>query len=342
MARTWTRWLPAGLSVLVVAGAAISTAPAEADDLQHRTPQEVLSLLAGHDSQGLVGQFEQTSNLALPALPDDLPGTSANTAAALSAFDLISSDHSGRVFLGEEDQARVQLFGDFGERDLITDGSQAWLYDSADDVVAHVSGGTDSRAPSPSLAPEEMADRAIAAVEPSTRLSVRENVVVAGRTAYELVLDPRTDGTLVDEVSIAVDGETGIPLRVAVTPHEAQGPAIEVAYTDLELKTPDPGRFTFSPPPGATVQQIEPPQQHAPQPRAGAGHEEYVSGTGWETILSTAPGAVDLSDKPLLKQLTTSVDGGHVLRTDLLCALITDDGRLLLGAVPVEALQASA
>lgn len=348
MARTWTRWLPAAAVPLVVAGSfAVAATTADADELPERSPEDVLTLLAGHEHQPLSGEFTQTSDLGLPELPADLPGTDGDAAAVLDGLELVTSDHTGRVFIGEEDQARVQLFDSFGERNAIVNGSELWFYDSADNSATH------ARAPegehsgqaqgAPQLTPEALADQVLAAAEPSTELSVDENVQVAGRTAYDLVLTPRTDSTLVGEVSIAVDGDTGLPLRVSITARGADGPAVEVAYTELDLTAPDPDLFDFTPPADATVQEIDPQSHDAQQQGADPDQpEQATTGTGWETVLAAPAGTLDLGTQPILTQLTSAVDGGRVLTTDLLTVLITDDGRVLAGAVPLERLQAAA
>src|SRR5699024_7428302 len=116
--------------------------------------------------------------------------------------------------------------------------------------------------------------------------------------------------------------------------------ALEVAYTDLTMSAPGADLFSFSPPAGADVEQITPPQGHHAPPAATNG--KHVFGTGWETVLASAPGAVDLSDTPLVNQLTTAVDGGRAVSTDLFSVLITPQGQVFLGAVPVERLQAVA
>ena len=111
MARTWTRWLPVAAVPLVVAGSlAVAATSAGADELPERSPEDVLTLLAGHEHQPLTGEFTQTSDLGLPALPGDVPGTDGDAAAVLSGLELLTSDHTGRVFVGEEGQARLQLF----------------------------------------------------------------------------------------------------------------------------------------------------------------------------------------------------------------------------------------
>ncbi|BAS17913.1 conserved hypothetical protein [Arthrobacter sp. Hiyo8] len=47
-------------------------------------------------------------------------------------------------------------------------------------------------------------------------MTVGDGTAVAGRTAYQLVIKPRSTGTLVDSVTIAVDSASGLPLGVEV------------------------------------------------------------------------------------------------------------------------------
>ena len=51
---------------------------------------------------------------------------------------------------------------------------------------------------------------------------------------------------------------------------------------------------------------------------------------------------VDLDTATLYDQLTTPVEGGRALQSSLLSVLVLDDGRVLAGAVPVDALRAVA
>ncbi len=348
MARTWSRWLPAAAVPLVVAGSVAFAAQAGADELPERTPEDVLTLLADRDHQPFSGEFEQTSDLGLPELPGgvDLPDGDGDAAAVTAALEALTSDHSGRVFVGEQDQARLQVFESFGERDVMVNGDEVWVYDSDENAATHATLPPDARTAGldQRFTPDEVADRIIEAVGPSTELTVREDVEVAGRAAYDLVLTPRTDATLVGEVAIAVDGETGQPLRVSVTARGAATPAFQIGYTSLELAAPDADLFEFTPPAGAEVEEIAPPAQD--QARDDAEQAEHpeptVVGTGWESVAILDAGATDLGGEPLLAQLTTAVDGGRLLGTDLVNVLIADDGRVLVGAVPLERLQAAA
>ena len=181
------------------------------------------------------------------------------------------------------------------------------------------------------------------AVDPSTKVSLGDDTKVAGRDAYDLVLTPRTDATLVGSVSIAVDGQTGLPLRVQVIARGATSPAFEAGFTSFTPGAPDASVFAFTPPKGATVTEQSPkagerPSGATPHPKPA------VTGTGWATIVSLPAGSVPANalDDPLVAQLTQPVDGGRALSTTLVSVLVTADGRVLAGAVPVSALQSAA
>ena len=49
-----------------------------------------------------------------------------------------------------------------------------------------------------------------------------------------------------------------------------------------------------------------------------------------------------LGDDATVRRLTTAADGGRVLHTALVNVLLTDDGRVLAGAVPVSSLESAA
>jgi len=69
-----------------------------------------------------------------------------------------------------------------------------------------------------------------------------------------------------------------------------------------------------------------------------------VTGDGWAAVAELPVGTVstDVSASPLFDQVTVAVESGRVFSTTLLNVLVTDDGRVFAGSVPVEALQAAA
>ena len=185
---------------------------------------------------------------------------------------------------------------------------------------------------------------------PSTIVSLGENTEVAGRGAYELVLTPNTTDTLVESVAISVDAETGMPLSVQVTAQDAAEPAVSVAFTSLSLDAPSADLFAFTPPAGATVTEEALPDMTGKTDSVRPDAAESgvtVIGTGWDAVVlmpadADGTGLAELTASPLYSQLTEAVDGGRTVSTTLLSVLVTDDGRVLAGSVPVERLQAVA
>ena len=210
--------------------------------------------------------------------------------------------------------------------------------------------------------PEDLTRHLLEKVDPTTAVTVGADVQVAGRAAYNLLLEPRSEATLVGQVAVAVDGETGMPLAVQVTARGAGTPAFRLGFTALTLGTPDDSLFTFSPPPGSTVKELQVPDPgqktygghiaggHVGDPAGDGKGSEHpsVTGQGWETILrlpaaaAGAPAANSFLEDPLLAQAAVVVPGGRLVSTALLNVLITDDGRVFAGMVPPDRLQAAA
>ena len=75
-----------------------------------------------------------------------------------------------------------------------------------------------------------------------------------------------------------------------------------------------------------------------------------MTGKGWETVVGFpaatggqgAQQAEALLKDPLLSQAAVVVPGGRLLSTSLVNVLLTDDGRIFVGMVPADRLQAAA
>ena len=63
-----------------------------------------------------------------------------------------------------------------------------------------------------------------------------------------------------------------------------------------------------------------------------------LGGGPGEELFGDMGGGTELDRAALYEQLTTPVDGGRLLSSTLLSVLVTDDGRILVGAVPGETL----
>ncbi|MEV8273168.1 DUF2092 domain-containing protein [Microbacterium sp. NPDC077184] len=373
-ALAWT----AAVAVPAAVGAAVLVplAASGSVDLPDLTPEQLLALAADSDVDQLSGTLEQSSALGLPdlgAVTDALgggssgaPGTDADSRAADVAdlLELVTGTHTAKVYL-DGDRARLQVLDELAERNVYVDGAagEAWFVDSESQTATRFvapggSGEKPEDAPQAELpTPQEMIDRALADLDESTKVSVGSDGRVAGRDAYELVLTPRTDDTIVGEVRFAVDGETGAALAASVTARGASEPAFEITFTDVDFAAPDAAALTFAPGAGITVEEKELPawtdadaRDHAEKPAPPASAQPRVTGEGWATIVEIPAPAGERDpiaglapdQAALLDSVTTAVDGGRVLETALVTVLLTDDGRVFAGAVPADALVAAA
>ncbi|HTM84539.1 MAG TPA: sigma-E factor regulatory protein RseB domain-containing protein [Mycobacterium sp.] len=347
-----SRWLPAAIIPALIAGVAL-VAPLQASatqDLPAKNPQQVLAMVAGTQVHAFSGTMEQSSKLGLPELP---AGEKFQNSPAATVLELLSGSHTARVYVDGPTKARVQVLDKLAERDAIRNGSDLWLYNSDDNTTVHATlpakDATDGTPMHEAPNPATLGEKIVAALDPSTRVTIGDDTTVAGRTAYNLVLTPRTGETLVRSVSVAVDSETGLPLRVQVLARGQEKPAFQLGFTALTLTAPSADRFTFTPPSGSSVTEKKLPtwndgaKKDAAQ-TPGEHQPPRVIGTGWSAIVEIPAGAVpqELLRSPLVAGATTAVAEGRLLHTSLLNVLFTTDGRVFVGSVPAAQLQAAA
>jgi outer membrane lipoprotein-sorting protein len=369
------RWLvPSAAAVVIIGGgAAAGTIVASADpSLPDRSAAQLLVDVQSAKVDGFSGTVVETADLGLPAIA----GAVGNAAPSGDITRLLGGSNTARVWYAGEGQARLALVGTDGETDVIRNGTDAWLWRSADNSATHVTlpaGAPDKAIPGNlPVTPQEAADQALASISPTTTVTTTGAAKVAGRDAYELVLSPKDTTSLVGQVRLAIDAKQHIPLRVDVYAKNATNPSVRVAFQQISFTKPDAQEFKFNPPPGAKVdnasaQELE--QQHqkttqsekAKRPQPAAAAEPKVIGKGWTSIVSlkmptasaasgsAASGAKGKSDAAQLQSalnILPSVSGswgkGHLLSGSLFSALITDDGRVFVGAVTPEALYQAA
>ncbi|QKJ20388.1 LolA family protein [Microbacterium hominis] len=356
----------AAVAVPAVVAAAIFVpiAASGAVDLPDKTVEELIAFAHESDVDALSGTIEQTSELGLPDL-DALTGALGNAGDARgdgpSEADLddlvalLTGSHTAKVYLDGE-QARLQVLDQLGERNVYVDGAaeQVWYVDSETQTatrVTHTPGDspTEPRAQDALPTPDAMLDEALARLDETTEVSVGTDSRVAGRDVYELIMVPRTADTLVGEVRFAIDGETGAALAASITARGAGEPAFEIAFTQVDFAAPDPAVFAFEPSDAMTVAEKEiagHDRGDGEHPERGTGEDAApaVYGEGWSTVVEiAAPEAGgDAAPAPdqqaMLESLTTPVEGGRAIETALVSVLLTDDGRVLVGAVPASRL----
>lgn len=286
-ARVWR--FPALLITLALAGA-LSGVAGQALSAPTLPPFEPSTLLASMarslaDPPPISGDFHTHLDLGLPALPE-LEG------AGSGLSDLPSGDRELRIWLSD-DGARIAELRATSERAVISDGTQAWTWDSEKMAARHyrIPGWMEKQNRYQRLAPQDerllrnwvtdlptydifSAARDLVAEFRGTEITVTEPQTVAGRDAYILVVTPGDPGTLIGRFELAIDAETKVPLRIEVYPHQATAPAISAGFSDVSFEAIDPSMFEFEAPPGVSVEEVEPPKR----PESGWGSRASASG----------------------------------------------------------------
>jgi outer membrane lipoprotein-sorting protein len=252
------RWaVPGGVvavTAAVTAGSMIAVAQAS-PELPARSPAQLLAAAAGHTGvpPALTGTVLETASLGIPSLPD--------TGSPTSITSLLAGSHTIKIMYADPAHIRLAVPVTLSETDMIRNGSTAWFWQSKSDTVTRLNlpaGPADAQVtPSPAqtpLTPQQAAQQVLAAVGPSTTVSVDPTATVAGQAAYQLVLTPRSSSSLIGKVTLALDGQhTDVPLRVQVFARGASTPAFQVGYTSVSFVAPAAANFDFTPPPGAKV-----------------------------------------------------------------------------------------
>lgn len=357
--RRGRRWLVPVTAVAVVAGVgALGPVVADASpDLPGITAQDLLAKVQTAKVDGLSGTVRSATDLGLPALP--------GVDGASQLPDLLTGEHTARVAFAGPDKARVSVLDDMAERVWTTDGKSAWAYDSAKREAVKLA--LPARPAKPEVAPEKeaydpqaVAKKFLSAIDPSTAVDVTGTESVAGRDAYKLRLVPKTDKTTVGSVTLAIDAKTWVPLEVTVLPRTGKNPAVQVGFESVSFDVPSASSFAFTPPAGVKVTEkklpaITPKKHDTPKtlPKAdpkkpAAADRPTVIGQGWESIAVIRGVKLPADNGPLNQLLANArtVQGpwgsGKILTSKMVSALITDDGRVLVGLVTADTLAAAA
>jgi outer membrane lipoprotein-sorting protein len=332
-----------------MAAAALTTndgaGASERPNLPAKTAAQLLAAVEQAHPASLSGTIVETAHLGLPTLPG-----SDTAGQGTSLQSLLTGSHTMRIWYDGPTRQRIALLAPLSERDVVHNGTDLWTYTSTTNEVTHQT--VERRLPLPAstsrlgLTPQQAAQAALKAIDPSTRVHVDLTVRVAGRAAYQLDLLPRDSRSLVSSVRIAIDASTSVPLRVQVF-GSGDVPAIEVGFTDISYSAPSPSVFRFVPPSGATVN-----PGHSNGPGGSADHAETPTttpttsnaagsdtgpiqlGRGWTTVVKYPAGlSSDSLHSDLMDKMSIAVPQGHLIKTALLSILVTDDGDIYVGSV---------
>lgn len=378
--RPWLRWLVPLAALVIVFTTALVAGNASADEkLPPRSAEQLLVDLQQAQVDGFSGTVEQSADLGIPTLPGVSERGSEFSSLISGKHTLrvaYAAPDSAKVsLLGELSESSVIKHG----KDVWTWSStdNAATHTTVDEPT---DSGTPKELPSDApKTPQEAAERILTAVGDSTDVSVATDTTVAGRPAYELVLRPKDARSLISSVRIAVDGAEHVATRVQVYAGERPAPVASIGFSEVDFSTPPASTFEFTPPKGAEVTEIAPKShQKADQRQKANGDksdgdtsakkdksadesEPTVVGEGStsvvvaklpaEKVSGSAPGGQDAERdqggadlEAYLNQLP-KVSGawgsGRLLAGTAFSLVITDDGRIAVGAVSPELLYAA-
>jgi outer membrane lipoprotein-sorting protein len=192
-------------------------------------------------------------------------------ASQLASSPLLSGA-SGRMWIGSDGHARLELQSEKGDTQIIYDGHTASLYDASTNTLyrytppPETEAGKDRGAGSSSAATTGADNHkipSVAEIEAEVaRAGKHANVSeatptdVAGQAAYTVRVSPREDGGLIGGAELSWDAVHGVPLRAAVYSTTSAAPVIELAATEISYGPVDSSTLDFTPPPNAKVEDV--------------------------------------------------------------------------------------
>ncbi len=362
--RVWRWAIPlTAVAAVAVLGSGVLTAGAT-PNLPDLTAGQLLAAVEQSDIAGFSGQVVENASLGLPQLPDLGGGDSSST----SLISLLSGSHTARVWYAGPQKQRFALLGTLGETDVFHNGTDLWQWDSDTLSAVHTTLPADAadQIPTPlqsaTMTPDQLAQRAIALIDPSTIVTTDQARHIAGRSAYDLVLSPRDPSSRIGSVRIGVDAKYKLPLSVQVYSRaDKTNAAIDVSFSSVDFAVPADSQFAFAPPKSAKVSQQS--WTDITDGTAGAGASDNggntgvagrvasaanstmrVLGTGWTSVVRL-PGSASDQAAQLVGALTPvsgSWGSGRLFASTLVSALLVDDGRIFVGAVDPNVLYAAA
>jgi len=224
--------------------------------------------------------------------------------------------------------------------------------------------------------PKDFAEEALKAADDTTSVTVDGTAQVAGRDAYRLLIKPKQSGTTVGAITVAVDAKTGMPLKFTLTPSSGGSAVIDAGFTQVSFAKPAASTFDFTPPKGANVTEEGELEGKAGEHGTSKSEDELrkefdkelggmkaedklgksaeggpeIIGEGWNSVAvfdsggEGVPSGAEVGGEmggfldSLGDKVTGKFGSGTVFKTRLINALITDDGKVYVGAVDKNAL----
>jgi outer membrane lipoprotein-sorting protein len=227
---------------------------------------------------------------------------SGGEAGQLTSSPLLTGA-AGRLWIGSEGRARLELQSEQGDTQILYDGNTASLYDAATNTLYRY---TPKQQESGEETPEAATDgkigpgseattgtrphgaptvgeieEGLANADEHASISPAIPTDVAGQAAYTVRISPRENGGLFGAAELSWDARTGVPLRAAIYSTNSAAPVIELGATEISYGPVESSTLDFTPPATAKVEEVTLPSKHADaQGSSPAGEKPHVSTSG--------------------------------------------------------------
>ncbi len=355
----WLRFsIPAVLGTGAIGAAFVypGIASGSTPTLAAATPSAVLAMALAPSAKVYSGSVNETGNLGLPTSLLSSLGSQGSLGVSGLLAQALGGSVSANFWTDHAGNARVQVPTSDGEIDLYASPSALWEWNSASNTATSLSLGTSattstgSTSATSGLTPAQIADAIISKLPAGATMSLAVGQYVAGQPAYTLVLNANDPKSLIGNVSVAVDANSGNVLGVWVYPVGSSSAAFSSLYSSVSFVAPSSSVFAFSPPSGATVKTLSLPSFTLPSftsstmtSNAGGAYSHSSFGSGFSTVevIKSPTGSFSFTSNPTFASIlasgtsvTTAMGSGTVISMSLGTVFIGNDGVLAFGAVP--------
>jgi outer membrane lipoprotein-sorting protein len=233
--------------------------------------------LSAQKVSGVSARIQLTNHLIEGA---SLASGGGGEASQLASSPLLSGA-SGRLWIGSDGRARLELQSEKGDTQILWDGKTAELYDASTNTLYRytppqetASGSTSHPSPGSACPPTcssganhevpsvAKIEEGIARAGKHADISGATPTDVAGQAAYTVRVSPRENGGLIGGAELSWDAVHGVPLRAAVYSTSGAAPVIELAATEISYGPVAASTLDFTPPADAKVEEVTLPAKH--------------------------------------------------------------------------------
>jgi outer membrane lipoprotein-sorting protein len=166
---------------------------------------------------------------------------------------------SGRLWLGDGRKLRLELQTDNGDAQIVSDGVDAWVYDSGSHTVYRGKLPQDKHQRADKVPTLAEVQQQLAEIAKTADLSGATPGNVAGRPAYTVRISPKHDGGLLGAGALAWDAVKGVPLRAAIYAQGSSTPVLELKAEKIKFGKVPASDFAVTPPADAKVVNVDVP-----------------------------------------------------------------------------------